>query len=215
MRRIFIAVATLFLVASATARARDVVKADQDYGGFHAYHLGSPFSAVDPSTSPLRLQDVAIGNCIPYPSAVNGTFSCLIIDGPLGVSAGHLQLSFDSTLRNNSGSLGLNTIPGLSILGTSANMTGPPGAIPASTALTVPLVNAAGTAIAWSSVPAAATTGIVANWPLTTVRTFLYDPVNGNDANPGYSDVAGPYNPVTQAKATEAGLASVLPTTFA
>lgn len=54
-----------------------------------------------------------------------------------------------------------------------------------------------------------------ANWDLTVVRTFLLDPVNGDDANQGWSDGAGPYNPATQAKKTFAGLKLVLPVAFA
>jgi hypothetical protein len=56
---------------------------------------------------------------------------------------------------------------------------------------------------------------LMADWPMTTIRTFLYDPVNGNDTNPGYSDIAGPYNPATQAKLTLNGIQSVLPRHFA
>ncbi len=54
-----------------------------------------------------------------------------------------------------------------------------------------------------------------ANWDLATIRTFLYDPVNGNDANQGWSDSVGPYTPATQAKKTLAGIKSVLPVAFA
>jgi hypothetical protein len=55
----------------------------------------------------------------------------------------------------------------------------------------------------------------IADWPLTTVRTFLLAPVNGSDANQGYSDVAGPYDPTTQAMATLDGLRTVFPVKFA
>lgn len=54
----------------------------------------------------------------------------------------------------------------------------------------------------------------VATWPLSTVRTFLLDPVNGNDGNVGYSDGAGPYNPAALAKKTIAGLKAVFPVSF-
>lgn len=56
---------------------------------------------------------------------------------------------------------------------------------------------------------------LVADWSMTTVRTFLYDPVNGLDTNPGFSDGAGPYNPATQAKQTLAGVQSVFPRSMA
>ena len=56
---------------------------------------------------------------------------------------------------------------------------------------------------------------LIADWPLTTTRTFLLDPVNGNDANPGFSDAAGPFNAATQAKQTEAGMRKVFPAEFA
>jgi hypothetical protein len=55
----------------------------------------------------------------------------------------------------------------------------------------------------------------VASWSTTAVRTFLYDPTNGNDTNPGFADVAGPYNPATQAKKTIAGLAAIFPRNLA
>ncbi len=53
-----------------------------------------------------------------------------------------------------------------------------------------------------------------ANWPIATVRTFLWDPVNGLDTNVGYSDGAGPYNPATLAKKTIAGVRAVFPVAF-
>jgi hypothetical protein len=56
---------------------------------------------------------------------------------------------------------------------------------------------------------------LVADWALTTVRTFLYDPVNGVDSNPGFSDVAGPYTPATQARKTVAGMQAIFPRHFA
>lgn len=57
--------------------------------------------------------------------------------------------------------------------------------------------------------------GGAATWAANVVRTFLYDPVNGNDANPGFSDVAGPYNPATLAKQTAASLQTIFPRNFA
>src|SRR6185312_1547473 len=105
MRRILLAVAALLILAS-PARARDVLKADQDYAGFHSYHLGSPFTSADPATSPLRLQDVAVCTGPIAAAGTSGPFGCatpaslFTPDAPLvfgGSGATHLQLTLDGT----------------------------------------------------------------------------------------------------------------------
>jgi hypothetical protein len=56
---------------------------------------------------------------------------------------------------------------------------------------------------------------LVADWPLATCRTFLVDTVNGLQGNSGFSDVAGPYDPATQAVNSLAALTKVFPSHFA
>jgi hypothetical protein len=105
-----------------------------------------------------------------------------------GGATPNLTLSIDSTLRLNGSSLGLATLPGLSLLGVSASSTAAPAAITATTANTVPLYN--GTSVAWSAVPAAATSGLVANWDPTVWAVYAIDYDNGSDANRGTATAA-------------------------
>lgn len=101
------------------------------------------------------------------------------------------------------------SIAGASSGGTFAGFGGPPAAV----AMTVP----AASGVANTALRSDSTRGqfLMADWDLSVTRTFLYDPVNGVDTNPGFSDGAGPYNPALLARKTIAGMLKIFPRHFA
>lgn len=158
-------------------------------------------------------------NAVPPLTAVDNagatrTDLSLSIDGTLAVSAGALGRSAITgpvAISAGSNTTAFSAVSALSVLANATNATAVPAFLGPAGASQFLGTDPSGTTMSWQPLAPAATTGIVATWPIGTVRTFLYDPVNGNDANPGYSDGAGPYNPVTLAKKTAAGVMSVFP----
>jgi len=106
MRRALLAVAALLALTSPVS-ARDIIKADQDYQGFHAYHLADPTTAFDPGTAPARLTDLNPSGspCLLASPGSLGVPTCgspttlFTPDAPLvfgGVGGTHLQLTYDA-----------------------------------------------------------------------------------------------------------------------
>jgi hypothetical protein len=184
--------ALLVIGLSSPAFAGTVIwPGDADAATNHLYHLGSPATAKDPPTAPLLYGGHLT---LSLPCNATGGTSVLLdcpVDAPLAFGGGHLQLPFDSTLRLNGSQLGLATLPGLSILGTSSSSTGPPAAITASANNQV--LQELGGALQFHSFDYSQLTGAPtstnATWALAGARVFAVAP-SGIDSNACYADSA-------------------------
>jgi hypothetical protein len=77
MRSIRAALIVALVAASSSAGAvEQVLDKTINANGKWVYNLGAPAAAPVPATSAVRLQDIAVGACIPKWSGVNGTASC-------------------------------------------------------------------------------------------------------------------------------------------
>lgn len=106
MRRLLVIVSALAGIATATpAAARDIWKNDQDAANHTLIGLPAPAGV---GTAAVRLQDVAVGACIPKWSGINGTSSCAIANtdyltavflapGALGFGSGGGVLTGDAS----------------------------------------------------------------------------------------------------------------------
>jgi hypothetical protein len=152
---------------------------------------------------------------------VGGTLSCAAAagvftpDAPLvfgGTGGSHLQLTLDGTsLGTSAGALRLlagtgavtwaagttatsfGTQAALSSFGNWSNSSAVPSANVANVPLSVPMLNAGGTAISWAPVTPA-TSGGVATWSTAGIRIFAVDPA-GSDTNLCWADSADQTQP--------------------
>lgn len=111
MRRaiaVFVFVASL--LAAGSAGADQTLQTNLNAAGFRIYNPHAPTLATDV----LRLQDVAVGNCILQATGVNGSISCASITGfsataPLLLTGSVLSLTLSTSFGVSAGALIDNT----------------------------------------------------------------------------------------------------------
>jgi hypothetical protein len=170
--------AALSVVGNATNALADVVDIAATTDGQVLQRAGSTlvWSTV-PATSVI-----GTANTVAYFNS-GGILSSLTLSAELTLAAGTLSITANSVTNSK-----LSTAPAISIKGNATNVTATVQDVTATGANQVPVSTSTGWT--WTTVPIAATNGIVANWPANQPRYFAVDGINGNDANIGYSDVS-------------------------
>ncbi len=159
---------------------------------------------ADGAVTYQKIQNVGANKLLGNPTGSPAPPSEIGVSAPLSLSGTNLQLNFDATLAVAGGLLQRNALSGAvtaaagsnvtafgtqtgpSLFGVAAAGTAIPGPILALTANTAATFD--GTTVAFRPIGPAATSGIVANWPIGIPRIYAVDTVNGNDANKGYAD---------------------------
>lgn len=159
--RLTLAVALVASLPSAARALEETWTTTKNANGKWVYNLGAPASAPTPATAAVRLQDVAIGACIPKWSGVNGTASCavagtdyenaLTFTAPLSRSTNTISIS-----TNGIGNTQLRQGAALSVVGNATGSTANVADIAASGANQFLATNGSGTALTWTTLPATA-----------------------------------------------------------
>ncbi len=100
--------------------------------------------------------------------------------------------AYSGAITTTAGSLvtAFGTQAGLSLFGVTGSSTAVPAPIVASVPYTVPMLNSAGTSVAWSAITPASTSGMVATWDPSVYRVYAIDYDAGNDASAGAATAA-------------------------